>query len=309
MAEITYRRHRFPPTIIQHAVWLYLRFTLSYRDVEELLAERALDISYETVRCWVLKFGPVIARRLRRCRPRPSDRWHLDEMVVRIAGKRMYLWRAVDHEGEVLEILVQRRRDRSAAVKLMRKLLRKQGFAPTSVTTDKLRSYGAAFRHLGLSCHHEPRDPSLECSRVAGTSYAAAPSMRLTRRMRSLTRHSRSRLGRLASSSASVGTRTMLQWPRSPRSQPRNPRLSNSVSSRSVLARRCSRDTATLEGWITCASTPRAASQRASQKPSRPASKARAIRVMLPPALTASSRQRCSRASSRSGLGSSFLRG
>ena len=99
MAEISYRRHRFPPAIIQHAVWLYLRFTLSYRDVEELLAERGLDISYETVRCWVLKFGPLIAR-LRRCRPRPSNRWHLDEMVIRIAGERMYLWRAVDHEGE-----------------------------------------------------------------------------------------------------------------------------------------------------------------------------------------------------------------
>ena len=155
MAPISYRRHRFPPVVIQHAVWLYLRFTLSYRDVEELLAERGLDISYESVRSWVLKFGPAIARGLRRCRPRPSDRWHLDEMVVRIAGKQMYLWRAVDHEGEVLEILVQRRRDRSAAVKLMRKLLRKQGFAPTRVTTDKLRSYGAAFRHLGLSCHHE----------------------------------------------------------------------------------------------------------------------------------------------------------
>ena len=89
MAEISYRRHRFPLVIIQHAVWLYLRFTLSYRDVEELLAERGLDISYETVRCWVLKFGPVIARRLRRCRPRPSNRWHLDEMVVRIAGERI----------------------------------------------------------------------------------------------------------------------------------------------------------------------------------------------------------------------------
>jgi transposase-like protein len=90
MAEISYRQHRFPPVIIQHAVWLYLRFTLSYRDVEELLAERRLDISYETIRCWVLKFGPAIARRLRRCRPRPSNRWHLDEIVVRIAGERMY---------------------------------------------------------------------------------------------------------------------------------------------------------------------------------------------------------------------------
>ena len=100
-------RHRFPPPIIQHAIWLYLRFTLSYRDVEDLLAERGLNLSYETVRRWVLKFGPVIARRLRRRRPRPSNRWHLDEMVVRIAGKRMYLWRAVDHEGEVLDMLVQ----------------------------------------------------------------------------------------------------------------------------------------------------------------------------------------------------------
>src|ERR1700693_4119579 len=87
MAIISYRRHRFPPAVIQHAVWLYLRFTLSCRDVEELLAERGLDISYESVRGWVLKFGPAIARALRRCRPRPSDRWHLDEMVVRIAGK------------------------------------------------------------------------------------------------------------------------------------------------------------------------------------------------------------------------------
>jgi transposase-like protein len=155
MAIISYRRHRFPPAVIQHAVWLYLRFTLSYRDVEELLAERGLDISYESIRSWVLKFGPVIACNLRRCRPQPSDRWHLDEMVVRIAGKYMYLWRAVDHEGEVLEILVQRRRDKRAAVKLMRKLLRKQGVAPKRVTTDKLRSYAAAFQHLGLSCHHE----------------------------------------------------------------------------------------------------------------------------------------------------------
>ena len=101
MTPISYRRHRFPPVVIQHAVWLYLRFTLSYRDVEELLAERGLDLSYESVRSWVLKFGPAIARGLRRCRSRPSDRWHLDEMVVRIAGKQMYLWRAVDHEGEV----------------------------------------------------------------------------------------------------------------------------------------------------------------------------------------------------------------
>jgi putative transposase len=152
---VSYRRHRFSPSIIQHAIWLYLRFTLSYRDVEELLAERALDVSYETVRRWVVKFGPVIARNLRRRRPRSSERWHLDEMVVRIAGRRMYLWRAVDHEGEVLDMLVQRRRDRRAALRLMRKLLRKLGFAPKLLTTDKLGSYGAAFRHLGLTGPHE----------------------------------------------------------------------------------------------------------------------------------------------------------
>ena len=110
IGRLSYRRHRFPPEIIQHAIWLYLRFTLSYRDVEELLAERGVDVSYETVRRWVLKFGPMIARRLSRRRPQPSKRWHLDEMVVRIAGKRMYLWRAVDDEGEVLDMLVQPRR-------------------------------------------------------------------------------------------------------------------------------------------------------------------------------------------------------
>jgi putative transposase len=123
--------------------------------VEELLAERGLDLSYETVRRWVLKFGPGIARRLRRSRPRPSDRWHLDEMVVRIAGRHMYLWRAVDHQGEVLDMLVQRRRDKRAEVRLMRKLLRKQGFAPKLMTTGKLGSYGAALRHLRLACRHE----------------------------------------------------------------------------------------------------------------------------------------------------------
>src|SRR5580692_5722269 len=99
MDQLSYRRHRFPPPTIQYAIWLYLRFTLSYRDVEELLADRGLEVSYETVRRWVLKFGPGFARRLRRSRLRPSDRWHLDKMVVRIAGKRMYLWRAVDHEA------------------------------------------------------------------------------------------------------------------------------------------------------------------------------------------------------------------
>jgi putative transposase len=155
MPPISYARRRFPPVIIQHAVWLYLRFTLSYRDVEDLLAERGLEVSYETVRRWVLKFGPAIARRLRQQRPKPSPRWHLDEMAVRIGGEPMYLWRAVDDEGEVLDVLVQRRRGKAAALKPMRKLVQKQGFAPTVITTDRPRSYGAAFAELGLAARHE----------------------------------------------------------------------------------------------------------------------------------------------------------
>src|SRR5215218_10903796 len=155
MPPISYARHQFPPEVIQHAVWLYLRFTLSYRDVEDLLAERGLAVSYETVRRWVRKFGPAIARRLRQRRPKPSPRWHLDEMVARIGGQHLYLWRAVDDEGEVLDVLVQRRRDQHAARKRMRKLLQKQGFAPTEITTDKLRSYGAAFAGIGLTARHE----------------------------------------------------------------------------------------------------------------------------------------------------------
>jgi putative transposase len=120
-----------------------------------LLAERGLDLSYETIRRWVLKFGPLLARRLRQRRPRPGDRWHLDEMVVRIAGRRMYLWRAVDQEGEILDLLIQPRRDKRAAVRLMRKLLKKQGFAPKLAVTNKLPSYAAALRELRLTCRYE----------------------------------------------------------------------------------------------------------------------------------------------------------
>jgi putative transposase len=112
MQPMSYARHRFPPVVIRHAVWLYLRFTLSYRDVEDLLAERGLEVSNETIRRWVLKFGPAIARNLRRGRATPHDKWHLDEMVVSIAGRRMYMWRAVDSEGEVLDVMVQPRATR-----------------------------------------------------------------------------------------------------------------------------------------------------------------------------------------------------
>jgi DDE domain len=115
--------------VIRHAVWLYLRFTLSYRDVE-VLAEKGLEVSNESIRRWVLKFGSAIARNLRSIRPRPHNHWHLDEMVVSIGGQRMYMWRAVDGEGEVLDVLIQRSRDKAAALKLLRKLLKKPGFAP-----------------------------------------------------------------------------------------------------------------------------------------------------------------------------------
>ena len=154
MTKISYKRHRFPAEIIQHAVWLYFRFTLSFRDVEDLLSERGLDVSYESIRYWVLKFGKQYARKINRRRSRPNCRWHLDEVFVSINGKRLYLWRAVDDEGEVLEVLVQSRRNKKAALKLMRKLLKKQGFLPSTIVTDKLPSYGAALRDLGLSrCH------------------------------------------------------------------------------------------------------------------------------------------------------------
>jgi putative transposase len=155
MKSLSFKRHRFPPDIIRYAIWLYARFTLSFRDVEEPLAERGVDASYETVRRWVLKFGLAIAANIRRTQPRPSDHWHLDEMVISIRGDRYWLWRAVDNEGEVLDFLVQRRRNAKVARKLMVKLLKTYGFAPTRVVTDRLRSYPAAIRAIGLTAEHD----------------------------------------------------------------------------------------------------------------------------------------------------------
>ncbi len=149
MAPISYSGYRFPRDVIHRAVWMYVRFTLSFRDVEDLLAERGIVVSYETIRRWVASFGPAIARRLRAGRPSPHPRWHLDEMSVRIGGQQMYLWRAVDAEGEVLEVLVQAKRDKAAATKLMRKLLKKQGIAPTEWVTDKYQVYSSVLRDLG----------------------------------------------------------------------------------------------------------------------------------------------------------------
>ena len=156
MKPISYKRHHFPPDTIRLAVWLYFRFTTSLRDVEEMLAERGIDVTYETVRCWANKFGPAIAANIRRKRGRANSVWHLDEMVVRINGKRMFMWRAVDKEGEVLDVLVQKRRNKEAALKLLRKLLKNQGYVPDRFVTDGLASYRAAMRDLGCLNRHHP---------------------------------------------------------------------------------------------------------------------------------------------------------
>jgi putative transposase len=155
MKKISYKGYRFPPEIIQQAIWLYLRFALSFRDVEDLLAERGIRLSYETVRRWVSHFGPMIAAELRRRCPKPHPTWHLDEVYLKIDGRMAYLWRAVDAEGEVLDVLVQSKRNKRAALKLMRKLLKRYGFVPDKFVTDDLKSYTAAVRDLGIAKRHE----------------------------------------------------------------------------------------------------------------------------------------------------------
>ena len=153
-SDPAYAGHRYPGEIISYAVWLYFRFPLSLRMVEEMLAARGIIISHETVRQWGLKFGREIAAGIRRWLPRGGDKWHLDEVVITIAGKKHYLWRAVDQDGFVLEVLVQSRRDKKAAKRLLRKLLKKQGRAPRVMVTDKLRSYGAAKREIMPGVEH-----------------------------------------------------------------------------------------------------------------------------------------------------------
>jgi len=153
-----YHRHRFPSEIISHCVWLYFRFSLSFRDVEEMLAMRGVALSYETVREWCLKFGQTYANHLRRRAPRPGDKWHLDEVFLKINGRLHYLWRAVDQDGDVLDILVQSKRDKKAAKKFFRKLLKGLRYVPRVLITDKLRSYGAAKTAVLPSVeHHQQR--------------------------------------------------------------------------------------------------------------------------------------------------------
>ncbi len=150
----SYRGYRFPPEIISHAVWLYHRFCLSFRDVEDLLAQRGVTVSYEAIRQWCQTFGLDYARKLRRRRGRLGDTWYLDELFITIRGRRHYLWRAVDQDGDLLDILVQSRRDRRAAVRFFRKVLKGQGRSPHRLITDKLRSYSAAHRLVMPSVIH-----------------------------------------------------------------------------------------------------------------------------------------------------------
>src|SRR5207302_2984154 len=150
MTKISYSGYRFPPEIIQQAIWLYVRFTLSFRDVEDLLAERGIMVSYETVRRWVNRFGPMVAADLRKRRPKPHTIWHLDEVYLKIDDRLVYLWRAVDTEGEVLDVLVQTRRNKRAALRLMRKLLEKYGLVADKLVTAELGSYAGAASLLGI---------------------------------------------------------------------------------------------------------------------------------------------------------------
>ncbi len=152
--RVSYHGHRFPPEIISHAVWLYHRFGLSLRDVEDLLAERGVIVSHEAIRLWCGKFGVDYARRLRRRQGRLGDTWFLDEVFVTIHGRRHYLWRAVDQDGDVIDILVHRRRNAHSARRFFRRLLKGQGSEPRWLITDKLRSYGAAHRSVMPSVGH-----------------------------------------------------------------------------------------------------------------------------------------------------------
>src|SRR6187455_2249005 len=149
-----YARHRFPAEVISHAVWLYFRFPLSLRMVEEMLAARGIIVSHESVRQWARKFGQDFANRIRRRLPRAGDKWHLDEVATKIAGKKHWVWRAVDQDGLVLDILVQSRRDKRAAKRLLRKLLKRQCRAPRVMITDKLGSYGAAKKEIMPGVEH-----------------------------------------------------------------------------------------------------------------------------------------------------------
>jgi putative transposase len=169
----TYKRYRFPIEIIRQCVWLYFTFSLSYRDVELMMAERGIVVGYETIRQWCLKFGAAYARKLRQKRGKPGDKWHLDEVFIKINGRTYHLWRAVDQNGNILDILVTKRRNKEAAKRFFLKLLAGLEYEPRVVITDKLRSYGAALREVL---------PHVEHRQHKGLNNRAENSHRPTRR-------------------------------------------------------------------------------------------------------------------------------
>jgi putative transposase len=151
----TYKRHRFPADIISYAVWLYYRFNLSHRDIEDLLAERGITVSREAIRLWCIKFGAIYSRRLKRKHRGFGDTFYIDEVFVKINGKQHYLWRAVDQDGEVVDVYLQAKRDGAAAKRFFKRLLRSHGGEPRKIVTDKLRSYGVAHRELMPDVYHD----------------------------------------------------------------------------------------------------------------------------------------------------------
>ena len=190
--SVSYKRHRFPPAIIAHAVWLYFRFPLSLRLVEEMLLERGIVVSYETVRRWAMKFGRDYARRLKRKRASRRDIWHLDEVVVTIGGKQHWLWRAVDQDGYILDEIVQTRRDTEAAKRLLTRLLKKQGCPPRRMITDKLGSYAAARRQIMPAIEHRShkglKQPGRELSPTSATTRAGDAGLSISGRLAAVRR-------------------------------------------------------------------------------------------------------------------------
>ena len=144
----TYKRHRYPPEIISYAIWLYFRFNLSYRDIEDILAQRGITVSYESIRLWCIKFGTHYAKRLKRKHRGYGDTFYIDEVFVKINGKQHYLWRAVDQDGEVVDVYLQAKRDATTAKRFFKRLIRNHRSEPRKIVTDKLRSYGVAHREL-----------------------------------------------------------------------------------------------------------------------------------------------------------------
>ena len=185
----TYKRHRFPPEIISYAVWLYYRFNLSHRDIEDLLAERGITVSRESIRLWRIKFGAIYTRRLKRKHRGYGDTFYIDEVFVKISGKQHYLWRAVDQDGEVVDVYLQTKRDGAAAKRFFRRLLRSHGGEPRQIVTDKLRSYGVAHRELVPETIHvndryanNRAEQSHEATRVRERGMRSFKSMKQTQR-------------------------------------------------------------------------------------------------------------------------------